>query len=166
MSPNTSYNAAIRNEFPQTSELLFKFNWKSEEKQVEKECGQQVKGGDFPSLLCPGEPTFRLLCPVLGSLVQERQESFRRSPAEDCIDMWGLEHHHMRKGWETWDSSVWRSLRRDLTTTYEHLKHGSRGDEDGIFLVVSNSRTRDNGQELHHRKFCNMPGRASSPSGW
>ena len=51
-----------------------------------------------PPLLCPGEPTFRLLCPVLGSLVQERQESFRRSPAEDCIDMWGLEHHHMRKG--------------------------------------------------------------------
>jgi len=34
-----------------------------------KECNQQVKGVDPPPLLCPGEATFRLLCPVLGSPV-------------------------------------------------------------------------------------------------
>ena len=44
--------------------------------------GQQVNGGDPPPLMCPGEPTFRLLCPVLGSSVQKRQGSPRRSPVE------------------------------------------------------------------------------------
>ena len=32
-----------------------------------KEHGQQAEGGDPLPLLCPGEATFRLLCPVLGS---------------------------------------------------------------------------------------------------
>ena len=35
-----------------------------------KKPGQQVKGGDPPPLLCPGEDTFRILCPVLGSSVR------------------------------------------------------------------------------------------------
>jgi len=45
----------------------------------QKEHGQQVKGGDPPPLLCPGEVTFRLLCLVPGSPVQKRQGTPRRS---------------------------------------------------------------------------------------
>ena len=36
----------------------------------------------LPPLLCPGEATFRVLCPVLVSPVQKRQESLRRSPVD------------------------------------------------------------------------------------
>ena len=38
-----------------------------------KEHGQQVKEGDPPPLLCSGEATFRILCPVLGFPVQIRE---------------------------------------------------------------------------------------------
>jgi len=53
---------------------------------VLKNCGQQVEGGDPPSLLCPGEATSGVLCPVLGSPVQERHETSRESPAEAYKD--------------------------------------------------------------------------------
>ena len=57
-----------------------------------KERGQQVKGGDPPPLLCPGEATFRLLCPVLSSPGEKRQGSPRGSPEEGHKDIKGLEH--------------------------------------------------------------------------
>ena len=48
-------------------------NWK---KYIERE------EGDPPPLLCPGDATFRILRLVLGSPVQKRHGSPRRSPAE------------------------------------------------------------------------------------
>lgn len=42
--------------------------------------------GDSPTLLCPGDATFRILHLVLGSPVQKRQGSPRRSPAEGYED--------------------------------------------------------------------------------
>jgi len=51
-----------------------------------KKCVQQVEGRDPPSLLCPGETTFTILCPVLGSSVQKRQGSPRRILTEGHKD--------------------------------------------------------------------------------
>jgi len=39
-----------------------------------------------PPLICPGETTSAVLCPVLGSPVQERQGTSRKSPAEGHKD--------------------------------------------------------------------------------
>jgi len=39
---------------------------------LKKSCGQQVKGGSPPPLLCPSDVPFAVLCQVLGSPVQER----------------------------------------------------------------------------------------------
>jgi len=57
-----------------------------------RENGQECEGGDTPPLLCPGESTFRMLCPVLGSRVRDRQGTAAESPAGGQKDGRGLEH--------------------------------------------------------------------------
>jgi len=50
------------------------------------ECGQQVEGGSPPPLLYSGEAPSAVLCPVLGSPVQEKQATTGKSPAEGYED--------------------------------------------------------------------------------
>lgn len=49
-----------------------------------KKCGQKVKAGSPPPLLCPDETTSRVLCAVPDSAVQERWACTRECPAECC----------------------------------------------------------------------------------
>lgn len=52
-----------------------------------RDCGQQVKGGDPPPpLLCTDEATSGILCAVLASPGQKRQESPRRNLVEGDKD--------------------------------------------------------------------------------
>jgi len=51
-----------------------------------KRVWQQVKGGDPPHELCPGEATAGVLSPVLVCAVQERQGTSRECPVEGHKD--------------------------------------------------------------------------------
>jgi len=48
--------------------------------------GQQVEGGSPPPLLSPTEAPCGVLCPVLGSSLQERGEATGESPARGYKD--------------------------------------------------------------------------------
>lgn len=69
----------------------------------EKEHGLQIKGGSPPPLLCPDEATSGVLCPILGSPVQERQGTSGESPVEGHKGDEDLEHFLYGKGCETWN---------------------------------------------------------------
>ena len=58
-----------------SSQLEFQTGWKEGQWDPgvhQEEGGQQVEGGSPSPLLCPGEAPSAVLCPVLGSPVQER----------------------------------------------------------------------------------------------
>ena len=53
---------------------------------MQEECGQQDEGGSPSPLHCPGEASSGVLCPVLGSALQERWRATGESPAESYKD--------------------------------------------------------------------------------
>lgn len=61
-----------------------------------QECSQQVEGSDPYPLFSPGKTVSGVLCPVWGSLVQERHGHTGASPAEGNQDGQGAGEHDIR----------------------------------------------------------------------
>lgn len=103
----------------------------------EKEQGQQVKECNPLRVLCPSESTFRALCLVLDSQVQEMQGTFNRVTAE-------------RPGSVQLEE---RRLKGDLINAYKYFNLLTQMDEVRLFLMVPSDRTMGNGCKLKYRKF-------------
>lgn len=64
-----------------------------------------------PPPLCSEEATSGVLCPILGSLFKKNRKLLERVQWRQRKEG---KASFMREGWEIWDSSVWRRLRRYL----------------------------------------------------
>ena len=87
-------------------------------------------------LLCPGEATSEVLCPVLGSSVQKREGSPRKSPVEvDRDHKWPgafpVEGRAERPG--TLQPAE-EKAEGNLITVYVYLKCGRQVDGGGLFF--------------------------------
>ena len=113
---------------------------------IKKRVASRSKVVILPPLLCPGEATFRVLCPVLGCPVQERLETAAESPVEG---------HKNDKGPGV--SPICRKAERDLgllrmeETERGSFKYPKDLESSGrLFLVVPSDRGRDKRHKLEH----------------
>lgn len=109
-----------------------------------------MEGGSPPALLCPGEVTSGILCPILGSSIQKWKDIQSSEGLQNWLGAWSFSC--VRKGWKTWDSSThgegWEVISSLFTNIYSQV-NGSR-----LFSVVCSNRTKGNGDwnTLEHRK--------------
>ena len=123
---------------------------------LKKKYGQQIDKGDPSPLLCPGDATSGILCPVLSYLLQKKERDLlERVQWRATKTLKGLEHRSYEEGLSDLGlfSLEKRRLRGDLINVYKYLRCGRQRDEARLFSVVCSDRTRTYGRKLECRKF-------------
>lgn len=82
-----------------------------------KGCGQQVEICSPPPLLCPARPHLEYCAQFQAPQFNKDRESSGELQKWLVVQSISL----VKRGHETWDCSVWRSLRRVLINIYKYL---------------------------------------------
>ena len=108
---------------------------------------QQGEGGDFPPPLHPHEASFRVLHSGLGLPAQKGCETVGLGPEKTMSMIRGLEQLYCEA------CSVWRSLRGDLTATFQYFKWAYEQEWEWLFAENDSDKTRANSFTLKKGRF-------------